>query len=204
MNDSRKHLAQALQDPAIAAVNFTLDGNRYDAKELSKVSLLLRAGKIRVLEESLDGSAAGYTLDTNTLYWAIGAPRPTNAHWLVHEAIHIVQDANKYICTLALAEAAAYLAQVVFFVASCADNNSLAARTTKATQLEAKAAEVGEGLRELFKLLAVASKVARQKNLYQGNHVALSAFDVVELTALIGQSPRYSAMAERQFATDGV
>ena len=207
MSNVAERLASVLQHPAISAVNFSLDGNRYDAEKLRKVGRLLASGHIRVVSESLDGSAAGYRLDTNTLYWTINPQKSAtvaNAHWLVHEAIHAVQDANRYPCTTATAEAAAYIGQVVFFVASCADDDSEVARTRKAAQVEQAAAGVDQELREMFQLIAAGSRVARSKRLYAGSHVDLRTSDVAELIHLIQLSSRYSQQAGLQFATDGI
>lgn len=112
-----------LYESAVEAIDFHLQGLHVSGPLIKQVGHAIKRGDIELYEDSsLEGDAM-YVPDEDTLYFRSGDQKDYTSipdkSLIVHEAVHAVIDMNKATSTTILtSEVAAYLAQIVYQLAS--------------------------------------------------------------------------------------
>jgi hypothetical protein len=129
-----------LYENALCAVDFHLGGLHVSGPLLKEVGDAIKRGDIGLYEDSSLPADAMYEPDEDTLYFKSGDQRGYTSipdkSLIVHEAVHALIDINKATSTTILsAEVAAYLAQIVYQLASGYDAVRSWTRSNRGTEL---------------------------------------------------------------------
>jgi hypothetical protein len=128
-----------LYEHAVFAVDFHLGGLHVNGPLLKAVGDAIKRGDIGLYEDSSLPADAVYEPEEDTLYFKSGDQKGYTSipakSLIVHEAVHALIDMNKATSTTILtAEVAAYLAQIVYQLASGYDAVRSWARSNSGTQ----------------------------------------------------------------------
>ena len=129
-----------LYENAVYAVDFHLGGLHVNGPLLKAVGDAVKRGDIGLYEDSSLPADAMYEPEEDTLYFKSGDQKGyasiPDKSVIVHEAVHALIDMNKATSTTILtAEVAAYLAQIIYQLASGYDAVRSWARTHSGTDL---------------------------------------------------------------------
>jgi hypothetical protein len=115
-HSAAKAVMDTLADAAVAKINFTIDGFAVSSTMYANVARLVREGKVVVAYDASLSGCAYYDQNANRLEVNFTtASTLTKRALVIHESTHTVFDAKPYAkATVAISEAAAYIAQCIF------------------------------------------------------------------------------------------